>query len=91
MQVRLRERRIGRREKVPTMGEMSSRIAQRDFAKRFERGELRSRPADVRTTAARILPDDCSLQLRVLRLGFLQDGVDGVGVFPPPREYNLRV
>jgi hypothetical protein len=31
---------IGRREKKPTMGEMSSRIAQRDFAKRFERGKL---------------------------------------------------
>jgi hypothetical protein len=30
----------GRREKVPTMGEMSSRIAQRDFAKRLERGKL---------------------------------------------------
>ena len=25
---------------APTMGEMSSRIAQRDFAKRFERGKL---------------------------------------------------
>ena len=31
----------GRREKVPTMGEMSSRIAQRDFAERVERGKLR--------------------------------------------------
>ena len=30
----------GRREKAPTMGEMSSRIAQRDFAKRFGRGKL---------------------------------------------------
>jgi hypothetical protein len=30
----------GRREKAPTMGEMSSRIAQGDFAKRFECGEL---------------------------------------------------
>jgi hypothetical protein len=25
---------------APTMGEMTSRIAQRDFAKRFERGKL---------------------------------------------------
>jgi hypothetical protein len=30
----------GRREKAPTMGEMSSRVDQRDFAKRFERGKL---------------------------------------------------
>jgi hypothetical protein len=30
----------GHREKAPTMGEMSSHIAQRDFAKRFERGKL---------------------------------------------------
>jgi hypothetical protein len=29
-----------RREKTPTVEEMSSRIAQRDFAKRFERGKL---------------------------------------------------
>jgi hypothetical protein len=27
-------------ESAPTMGEISSRIAQRDFAKRFERGKL---------------------------------------------------
>ncbi len=26
--------------RLPTTGEMSSRIAQRDFAKRFERGKL---------------------------------------------------
>jgi hypothetical protein len=30
----------GRRKTAPTMGEISSRIARRDFAKRFERGKL---------------------------------------------------
>jgi hypothetical protein len=30
----------GRREKAPTMEVISSRIAQRDFAKRFGRGKL---------------------------------------------------
>jgi hypothetical protein len=30
----------GRRKNAPTIGEMSSRIARRDFAKRFERGRL---------------------------------------------------
>jgi hypothetical protein len=33
-------------------------IAQRDFAKRFERGELSSRRPDIRTRTARILQHD---------------------------------
>lgn len=36
----------GRREKALMIGEVSSGKAQRDFAKRFERGELRSRRPD---------------------------------------------
>jgi len=36
----------GRREEAPTMGEISSCLTQRDFAKRFERGKL-SFTADV--------------------------------------------
>ncbi len=45
---------------------------------------------------ARILPVDWLLRLRVLRLGFLQDGNIGVGVFPegkvsPPDNYVNRI
>jgi hypothetical protein len=66
-------------DKAATMGEMSSRIARRDFAKRFERGELSSRRPDVRTRTARTTG---LLQLRVLYFSFFEDGDIGVGAFP---------
>jgi hypothetical protein len=47
-------------EEALTIGEILSRIAQRDFAKRFERGELSSRrpdvPGDGATEASRTPP-----------------------------------
>jgi hypothetical protein len=60
--------------------------AEGDFAKRFERGELSSRPADVRTTGATMPQMTGLLQLRVLRFRFFQDGDVGVGVFPEGKE-----
>lgn len=59
----------GRREKEPTMGEMSSRIARRDFTEQFGRGELSGRRPVVRTRTARILPDDWAIAGGVLGLG----------------------
>jgi hypothetical protein len=64
------------------IGEISSRIAQRDFAKRFECGELRADDQMPELERQGFSQTTGLLQLRVLRLGFFQDGDVGVGVFP---------
>jgi hypothetical protein len=77
-------------EKAPTMGEVSSRIARRHFAERFERGELNSRPPEVRTRTPRILPDDRAIATS-RTLPWLLSGLGdvGVGVFPEGEEVRL--
>src|ERR1035437_10689912 len=71
------------------MGEMSSRIVQRDFAKRFERGELSRRRPDVRTRTARILPDDWAIAASRTRPWLASGCGCRVGFFPERVEVDL--